>query len=134
MLTGMCYRDFRIAHIYGHHRYAGTARDSATARLSEGFYSFFLRAVPGQLAEAWRNEQTRVAKRWFKLFVNPVSRDAALMGTIFAVVAVMFGWRGVAFFASESTVGIVVLELFNYIAHYGLVQATRARRAGAVRR
>ncbi len=39
MLTGMSYRHFRIAHIFGHHRFAATERDAATARLGESFYA-----------------------------------------------------------------------------------------------
>ncbi len=59
MLTGMCYRHFRVAHIHGHHRYAGTERDSATARLGEGFYAFLIRTVAGQFQEAWHHERAR---------------------------------------------------------------------------
>ncbi len=43
MLSGMAYRHFRIAHVHFHHRYAATERDSATARLGEGFYTFWIR-------------------------------------------------------------------------------------------
>lgn len=124
MLTGMCYRHFRIAHIFGHHRYAGTVRDSATARLGEGFYAFLIRTVSGQFREAWRHERLREKSRGF--FANRMYGDLVLMALIFAVIAVLWGWRGVAFFAGESAVGVIVLELFNYIAHYGL-----ARRIGA---
>lgn len=125
MLTGMCYRHFRIAHIYGHHRYAGTARDSATARLGESFYAFLVRTVAGQMAEAWRHEQLRLAKRHFRSSTNRVNRDGAVMLVIFITIFIWVGWRSVLFFASESAVGVVVLELFNYIAHYGLVRGPR---------
>jgi len=53
MLTGMTHRPFRIAHIYGHHRWAGTGRDAATAKLGECFYAFLLRTLPSQWRDAW---------------------------------------------------------------------------------
>lgn len=125
MLTGMCYRHFRIAHIHGHHRYAGTERDSATARLGEGFYAFLIRTVPGQFLEAWRHERLRMAVRGRG--VNRVYADLLLMTAIFAGIAALWGWRGALFFAGESAVGVIVLELFNYIAHYGLARASTER-------
>jgi alkane 1-monooxygenase len=122
MLTGMCYRHFRIAHLYGHHRYAGTDRDSATARLGEGYYAFLLRTVAGQFGEAWRHEVLRSKGR---LLANRVAADLVLMVVLLAGLAALWGWRGVALFVGQSAVGVIVLELFNYIAHYGL-----ERRAG----
>ena len=72
MLTGMSYRHFRIAHIHGHHRWAGTEQDSATARLGEGFYHFLLRTVAGQFAEAWRFERQR---RGLRVASRDLARD-----------------------------------------------------------
>ena len=65
MLTGMTYRHFRIAHVHVHHRYAATLKDSATARLGEGFYAFLLRTLPGQFLESWRFERQRCSGRAF---------------------------------------------------------------------
>ncbi|HEY1631303.1 MAG TPA: alkane 1-monooxygenase [Rhizomicrobium sp.] len=119
MLTGMSYRHFRIAHLYGHHRYAGTSRDSATARLGEGYYAFLIRTVIGQFGEAWAHERLRTKGR---LFANRVLGDIVLTAVLFAGIAALWGWRGVLFFIGQSAVGVIVLELFNYIAHYGLVR------------
>jgi alkane 1-monooxygenase len=41
---------------------------------------------------------------------------------VYVAIASEFGAPGVLFFLSESAIAIVVLELFNYIAHYGLVR------------
>jgi alkane 1-monooxygenase len=118
MLAGMVYRHFRIAHVHVHHRYAATARDSATARLGEGFYAFLLRTLKGQFLEAWRIERQRRSNR--------VILDLAIATGSFAAIFALWGWKGAAFFAVQSFVAITVLELFNYIAHYGL-----SRRADA---
>jgi hypothetical protein len=63
LLTAMSYRHFRIAHIHGHHRWAGTEQDAATARLGESFYAFLLRTLPGQFRDAWRFEERRGGRR-----------------------------------------------------------------------
>jgi alkane 1-monooxygenase len=122
MLSGMTYRHFRVAHIFGHHRWAATENDAATARLGEGFYAFLIRTVTFQFVDAWRFEQRRT--RDMGPLANRVTRDVAAMALIYAVLFLLAGWRGALFFACQSAAGIIVLELFNYIAHYGLTRRT----------
>lgn len=122
LLTGMLYRHFRIAHIHGHHRWAATEKDSATARLGEGFYHFLLRTLVGQFLEAWHFERRRCDARGFSLARNRVLRDLVLMALLLAAIACFAGGRGLVFFIAQSAVAIIVLELFNYIAHYGLAR------------
>ena len=126
LLTAMSYRQFRIAHLYGHHRWAGTEHDSATARLGEGFYRFLLRTVRGQFLEAWRFEEKRRRARGRTLLANRLIQDVAVTLVILGAIFGGFGWRGALFFLGVSLVGIFVLELFNYIAHYGLVRGSLA--------
>ena len=122
MLTGMSYRHFRVAHIFGHHRHAATARDAASARLGESFYAFLPRTVVSQFADAWAFEAKRTHGR---LAANRIARDILATLALYAAIALALGWRGLAFFVVQSIVGIVVLELFNYIAHYGLARGPR---------
>ncbi len=68
MLSAMSYRHFRIAHVHGHHRWAGTERDSATALPGESFYAFFPRTVAGQFKEAYRFERMRCRVHQFSFF------------------------------------------------------------------
>ncbi len=125
MLSGMTYRHFRVAHIFGHHRWAATERDPATARLGESFYAFLLRTVAGQFLDAWRIESRRVAARGRSLLQHRIAQDVAVMTILYLAILGFAGWRGAALFLAQSAVGIVVLELFNYIAHYGLARAPR---------
>jgi len=118
MLTGMCHRHFRVSHIHGHHRHAGTHNDPSTARYGEGFYAFLWRTVPGQIVDAWRHEKRRSEKRG--VLANRVYGDVAVMTAIFAAIAMTWGWKASVFFAVQSAVAVITLELFNYIAHYGL--------------
>ena len=121
MLTGMSYRHFRVAHIFGHHRYAATDRDAASARLGESFYVFLPRTVVAQFADAWSFEARRGQGR---LAANRIARDVAVLLGLYAAIAIALGGRSAVFFGVQSVIGIVVLELFNYIAHYGLVRGT----------
>jgi alkane 1-monooxygenase len=119
MLTALSYRHFRIAHIHGHHRWAGTDRDAATARLGESFYHFLPRTVVGQFREAWRFERQRRGHR--------MAGDIAIMAVLFALIGTFAGSRALAFFILQSAVAVIVLELFNYIAHYGLARGFDAQ-------
>jgi len=126
MLTGMSYPQFRIAHIFGHHRWAGTERDAATAKLGEGFYAFLARTLPSQWKEAWEFEQRRCSSRALSMLENRTLQDILAIILVYAGIIAGFGVRGALFFLFQSAVAIVVLELFNYIAHYGLVRGMRA--------
>ena len=123
MLTATSNRQFRIAHIFGHHRRAATERDAATARLGESFYVFLARTLPCQWKEAWEFEQRRCAHRGLTSLRNRAFQDVMMSLLVFAAVVKACGMGGLLFFLIENIVAITVLELFNYIAHYGLVRA-----------
>ncbi len=126
MLTGMAYRHFRIAHVQGHHRWAGTERDSATARLGESFYAFLPRTLAGQVREAYAFESKRCRAHGRSAIANRVVQDGLVVALLLVSIAVFFGMSGLAFFVVQSAVAILVLEMFNYIAHYGLVRRKTA--------
>ncbi len=127
MLSGMSYRHFRVAHIFGHHRWAATERDPGTARLGEGFYAFLVRTVLGQFVDAWRIESIRIAARRQSAFRHRIAGDVIAMAVVYMAIFAFAGWRGAALFAAQSAVGVIVLELFNYIAHYGLARAAQPK-------
>jgi len=127
MLTGMTYRHFRIAHVYGHHRFAATERDAASARLGESFYGFLGRTLVLQFTQAWAFERQRIARRGGRLVDNRIARDVAAMTAIYAAAVLFVGAKAAAWFAAESAIAILVLELFNYIAHYGLQRRATAK-------
>ena len=126
MLTGMSHRPFRIAHIYGHHRWAGTQRDAATAKRGESFYAFLFRTVPSQWRDAWKFEQKRCASRALRRLENRAVQDVVATLLVYGAITAIFGMRGALFFLCQSVIAIMVLELFNYIAHYGLLRGTHA--------
>jgi alkane 1-monooxygenase len=121
LLFSMSYPHFRIAHVYGHHRHAATERDASTARLGESFYSFLARTIPAQLSQAWRFERKRTGTA---LLHNRVVQGGVVLAAGYVLIG-LWASNAVAFLLVQSAVAIVVLELFNYIAHYGLVRQVR---------
>jgi alkane 1-monooxygenase len=120
MLSGMSYRHFRIAHVFGHHRMAATDQDPASARLGENVYRFLVRSIAGQYRDAWRIECARLRATEESLFRHRLLSDALVMVSLYIAILVLVGANGVILFAAQSAIGIIVLETFNYVAHYGL--------------
>jgi alkane 1-monooxygenase len=125
LLTALHYRHFRIAHLVGHHRWAATEHDPTTARLGESAYGFLVRSIAGQLAIAWRFERRRLAGKRRRWRANRVVQDAAIAAAILLALGAALGWRAVLFQAVQAALAVVLLELFNYVAHYGLMRARR---------
>lgn len=120
-LASVFYMHFRIAHIYGHHRRAATFEDPVSARYGESLYAFLARSVAGQFREAWDYEarrQRRAGRTVFSLrnrMVGYLAIEAAIIAGLASVSAV-----ALAFVLVNAALAIVLLETFNYVAHYGL--------------
>jgi alkane 1-monooxygenase len=123
MLAALTCLHFRIAHLHLHHRLAATPADPSTARSGESFYRFLLRSLLGQWQGAFRFERRRAAQRGRPILANRAIRYAAATAALYGAVAAIFGLDAVLFQALQSLVAILVLELFNYVAHYGMVRA-----------
>ncbi len=121
MLASVVYMHFRIAHIQGHHLRAATRDDPASARAGESAYAFILRSVVGQAREAWAFETARLRRRGRSRF-GPANRMVSYLAAE-ATVGLAALWVSpwsLAFVAGQAVLAVILLELFNYIAHYGL--------------
>lgn len=113
-----------ISHNYGHHVEVGTQTDKTTARRGESSYSAIWRAAIGGNQNAWRIESVRLRAQG----CSPFSwRNRFLRGHANAVLAsaaagLLGGWAGVALFFICAVLSKSILELINYIQHYGLVR------------
>lgn len=127
LLASVGYMHFRIAHIHGHHVHAATFRDSATARRGEGAYRFIVRSVVGQLREAWTFETARLRFGGRRVF-GPANRMLIYFAVEVLIVGVVacLGLHSLAFFVSQAVLAVALLEMFNYIAHYGLTRRPQA--------
>jgi alkane 1-monooxygenase len=124
LLTVTSYPHFAIEHVYGHHRYVGTPRDPATARFGESIYAFVPRCVAGSIRSAWGHECQRLAKRgrgcWHPS--NRMLRYAAVQVVMYGAAAALYGWRGALFLGAQAVVAFSLLEIINYVEHYGLMR------------
>jgi alkane 1-monooxygenase len=124
LMTMMTYPHFCIAHVEGHHRDVGTADDPATARWGESFYGFYNRTLFGGVVTAWCLETSRLEALNVPVWGprNRMLRYAATLTVVYAAMAYAFGALGVAFFAVQSIVAFSLIEVINYVEHYGLAR------------
>jgi alkane 1-monooxygenase len=127
MLAGMLDMPFAIAHVTGHHRRPATFEDPASARRGESVYAFIARSLTGQAREAWAFEAGRLSRAGRRVF-SPRNRMVVYAAIEVALVAAIaaFSLRALAFFVADAAIAIVLLEGFNYIAHYGLTRRVLA--------
>lgn len=121
LMTLVSYPHFCIEHVLGHHRNVATELDPATSRLGESVFAFLPRTLVGGLASAFRLEGDRVRRRgqaW-----GPRDRRVRmplLLAALYALVASLLGAPGALALAGTGAVAILVLEVINYVEHYGL--------------
>lgn len=128
LLVTVCYGHFYVEHNRGHHVRVATANDPATARLGESFYRFYPRTVYGSFAHAWRLEALRLEAQGGRAWSFD-NRIVWLVGAALLLCACAWlaaGLPGLVFFVFQSVVAFTLLELVNYVEHYGL---TRKREA-----
>lgn len=130
ILMTVCYMHFFIEHNRGHHVQVATPADPATARKNENFYSFWFRSVFIGYAHAWHLEKESLQRKgraiisvynsmiWFALLPFLF---CGLMMALFhtntnSAIAIAL------FFFAQSIVAFTLLELVNYIEHYGIVR------------
>ena len=122
LLGQMLYGHFRTEHIFVHHRYVGTPRDTVTARYGETIYQFLVRVLPGSVASAWRVETGRLRHRGLPAWslANPFWIYGGFAIGYLVVAGLIGGGLGIALFVIQAAVAILYLEIINYIEHYGL--------------
>ena len=127
LLATLFYMQFRIAHVHGHHQRAATSEDPASARLGESLYAFLPRSIAGQVRQAWTFELQRLrrAHRPAITFGNRMIAYFAIEAGFLLALA-FSGARIVAFFVATAVAAVLLLESFNYVAHYGLSRRATA--------
>jgi alkane 1-monooxygenase len=123
-LAQTAYGHFYIEHNRGHHVRVATPEDPASSRFGENFYQFWPRTVGGSLRSAWDIERKRYARKQqhpFRLgndVLNAWLMTVVLYGALVA-------WLGVGilpYIALQAVVGFSLLEVVNYLEHYGMLR------------
>lgn len=115
---------FSIRHPYGHHNLVCTPADPATAYRGENFYHFAIRSIIGQKKMTYELEKRRL-NRMRKPTWHWQNRALRGWGMELLVVAFFIwaaGFYGLMAILSVSLITHLILELANYIEHYGLVR------------
>ena len=118
------YGHFRIEHVYGHHKNVATKEDPATARKGENFYFYFIRCVINSVISSWKIEKNILYKKNLKTFSlqNRMLHYFSLQFIFLLIAFYIAGINGLIFVFFHSLVSITLLELVNYIQHYGLIR------------
>ena len=107
LLSSVCYQHFAVEHVRGHHLRVATPEDPASSRKGESVYAFWFRAVFGSFIHACQLDLKSVLR-------------GVLYSFLFALSFYFIGSRVLIFFFLQSFVAFTLLELVDYIEHYGL--------------
>ena len=115
---------FSIEHVYGHHRYVSTIDDPATAPRGRNVYTHIVASTIKGNISAWEIEKKRLKRDGS----GPLTwRNAVIRGHLMSVGLVglaylMGGWPVAGFFIACALWGKSLLEIVNYMEHYGMVR------------
>lgn len=121
------YGHFYIEHNRGHHVRVATPEDPASARFGESFYAFLPRTVIGSLRSAWGLEKVRLQRCGERVISihNDILQAWAMTVVLYAVMIAIFGPIVIPFMLIQSVLGASLLEVVNYLEHYGLLRQRR---------
>ena len=123
-LAQTAYGHFYVEHNRGHHSRVSTPEDPASARFGESFWRFLPRTVLGSARSAWgiaAAAQRRKGQRVWSLR-NDVLNAWALSAVLFGGIVAWLGVEVIPFLVVQAVFGFMLLEVVNYIEHYGLLR------------
>jgi alkane 1-monooxygenase len=121
------YGHFFIEHNRGHHVRVATPEDPASARFGEGFWAFLPRTVAGSLRSAWGLERARLERSGHSAWSvrNDILQAWAMTLVLFAALTAAFGPVILPYLLGQAVLGFCLLEVVNYLEHYGLLRQRR---------
>lgn len=122
LLSLVSYAGFKVEHLRGHHVHVSTPEDASSSRYNQSLYNFLPQAYVRNFINAWRLEAVRLERKghralsWRNELIWWYSISAlTLIGFTLA-----FGAQGAAYFIGQSFFAFTLLEIVNYLEHYGL--------------
>jgi len=121
------YGHFFIEHNRGHHVRVATPDDPASSRLGESFWAFLPRTLAGSLRSSWELEVERLRRTGSgpRTYKNDILNAWAMTVGLYLVLIAVFGWVVLPYLLIQSFVGASLLEVVNYLEHYGLLRQKR---------
>ena len=123
-LAQSAYGHFFIEHNRGHHVRVATPEDPASSRLGESFWEFLPRTAVGSLRSALHLERIRLERMGKPFFTihNDVLNAWAMTVVLFGALVAVFGLEVLPWLLVQAVVGASLLEVVNYLEHYGLLR------------
>ncbi|MFE1595906.1 alkane 1-monooxygenase [Nocardia sp. NPDC058705] len=121
------YGHFFVEHNRGHHARVATPDDPASARLGESVWEFLPRSVIGGFLSALRLEHARLQRQglgWWSVS-NNILQAWSMTAVLFGSLTVAFGPGVLPWLVVQAVIGIALLEIVNYVEHYGLLRARK---------
>ena len=116
------YGMFFVEHNRGHHVRVATPEDPATSRFGESFWEFYPRVVIDSHVSAWHLERERLERKRKSVWhwSNHNLQAWGLSVILFTAATALFGWKVLPFILLQALYGSSLLEVVNYLEHYGL--------------
>jgi alkane 1-monooxygenase len=104
-----------------------TPEDPASARLGESFWAFLPRTFMGSLRSAWELEREWLARHGRRVWSihNNLLTAWAMTVALFGGLTAIFGLRVLPYLLLQMVLGFPLLEVVNYLEHYGLLRQKR---------
>jgi alkane 1-monooxygenase len=124
LMGSVCYSHFMVEHYRGHHPRAATFDDPASARYGESLYRFLPRTLWGSWVSAWRLERQRLRQLQRSWLRSPLVVCWGVVLGLFMLIVHVFTAQAaikiIVFLLLQSVIAFLLLEVVNYIEHYGL--------------
>ncbi|MFG0413574.1 alkane 1-monooxygenase [Ectopseudomonas khazarica] len=122
LLAAVCYAGFKVEHVRGHHVHVSTPEDASSSRFGQSLYAFLPHAYKHNFLNAWRLEAERLQRRGLPAlhWRNELIWWYAISALLLLGFSLAFGWLGALFFLGQALMAFTLLEIVNYVEHYGL--------------
>ena len=123
-LAPVAYGHFYVEHNRGHHKNVATPEDPASSRMGQSFWAFLPRTMIGSLRSAWNIEKQRLERKGKSVWSleNDNLQAWAMTLVLFGGLTLWLGPIALLFLAGQAFFGASLLEVINYIEHYGLLR------------
>ena len=122
LLLAMVLYSFPFRTFTVHRIHVGTPKDPVTAKYNENFYKFFIRVLIQCPISSFKSESSKLGRKGLPPsdFSNPFYIYFILQIFMIVLSFLIGGLVGLFLFFLQAFVAILLLELVNYIEHYGL--------------
>jgi len=122
LLSMVCYGGFKVEHIRGHHVTVSTPEDASSSRFNQSLYQFLPHAYLHNFLNAWQLEKKYLSRKNKPIFsyYNELIWWYSFSFLFLIGFSIVFGWMGALFFIGQSFFAFTLLEIVNYLEHYGL--------------